>query len=51
MFDHRKLFVSGLSLVQQAEPGRLVKGIEWLQNTDLLTLWPLKNFIESDFPF
>ena len=51
MFDHRKLFISGLSLVQQAKPGRLVKGVEWLQNTDLLTLWPLKNFIESDFPF
>ena len=50
MFGHRRLFISGLSLVQQAEPGRLVKGVEWLQNTDLLTLWPPEKFIASDFP-
>ena len=50
-FGHRKIFISGLSRVQQAEPGRLVKGVKWLQNTDLLMLWPSEKFVASDFPF
>ena len=40
-FGRRKLFISA----QQANCRRVVEDLEWLQNTDLLTLWPLEEFI------
>ena len=40
-FGRRKLFIS----VQPANCRRVVEDLEWLQNTDLLTLWPLEEFI------
>ena len=40
-FGCRKLFISA----QQANCRRVVEDLEWLQNTDLLTLWPLEEFI------
>ena len=50
-FGRRKLFIS----VQQANHIRDENDLEWLQNTDLLTLWPLEEFIfryvASEFPF
>ena len=44
-FAHRKLFTSGLSLIQQVDDG-LAESAEWLLNTDLLTLWPSIQFIK-----
>ena len=48
-FDHRKLFTSGLYLIEQVEGQNFVKAIEWLQNTNLLTLWPPEQLVYSDF--
>ena len=48
-FGHRKLYTSGLSLIQQVKDNDSVTGAEWLQNTNLLTLWPPEQLVFSGF--
>ena len=49
-FAHRKLFTLGKCLIQQVYEG-LMERTDNLLNTNLLTLWPSEQFIESYFPF
>ena len=49
-FSHRKLFTSGLSLIQQVDR-ELMECTDCLLNTDLLMLWPSELCIERYFPF
>ena len=48
-FGHRKLYTSGLSLIRQVKNNDSVTGAEWLQNTNLLTLWPPEQLVFSSF--
>ena len=49
-FRHRKLYTSGLSLIQEVKADNILgTGTEWLQNTNLLTLWPPEHFVFSGF--
>ena len=45
-FAHRKLFTSGFCLMKQSEVDYLD---DWIQNTDLLSLWPSESVIVNDY--
>ena len=49
-FGHRKLFTSGVNLIQELKMEKFVNSVDWLINTNLLTWWPLSRpFHDSDF--